>query len=182
MNITECFFKFSVFRTCAENELFSAHLCGKWVKKTKWTMHKTATVVRKKQEKLRKFTLHICRSSVRNQKKSSIRLDRTLNLSFLSWKTLFLSTQKILCNYWWLFTHMDISQHIEAILRSKTAFFKRAWQMVKVLSLPWALGFKSELIRPLKLGTLGSRIPGGSKNTSRQSFIFFSSNFDSLYF
>ena len=45
----------------------------------------------------------------------------------------------------------------------------------------WALGFKSEMIRPLKWGTLGSRTPGGSKNTSRQIFIFFSSNFDGLY-
>ena len=40
------------------------------------------------------------------------------------------------------------------------AFFKRAWQKVKVLSRPWALGFKSEMIRPLKWGTLGSRTPG----------------------
>ena len=33
------------FRTCAENELFSAHLCGKWVKKTKWTIHKMVIAV-----------------------------------------------------------------------------------------------------------------------------------------
>ena len=41
------------------------------------------------------------------------------------------------------------------------------------MSRPWALGFKSEMIRPLKWGTLGSRTPDGSKNTSHQSFIFF---------
>ena len=44
------------------------------------------------------------------------------------------------------------------------------WQKVKVLSRPWALGFQSELIRPLKWGTLGSQTSGGSKNTSHQSW------------
>ena len=57
-----------------------------------------------------------------------------------------------------------------AVYRSKMAFFNRTWQKVKVLSRPWALGFKSEMIRPLKWGTLGSRTPSGSKNTSRQSW------------
>ena len=60
-----------------------------------------------------------------------------------------------------------------AILWCKMAFFKRAWQKVKVLSCPWVLGSKSEMIRTLKWSTLGSRTPGGSRNTSRQSFIFF---------
>ena len=57
-----------------------------------------------------------------------------------------------------------------AIYRCKMAFFKRAWQKVKVLSCTWALGFKSEMIRPLKWGTLHSRTPSGSKNTSHQSW------------
>ena len=65
------------------------------------------------------------------------------------------------------------TKEASAVYRSKMAFFKRAWQKVKVMSRPWALGFKSETIRPLKWGTLGSRTPDGSKNTSRQSFIFF---------
>ena len=65
------------------------------------------------------------------------------------------------------------TKEASAVYRSKMAFFKRAWQKVKVMSRPWALGFKSEMIRPLKWGTLGSRTHGGSKNTSRQSFIFF---------
>ena len=37
-----------------------------------------------------------------------------------------------------------------AYLRCKTAHLKRAWQKVKVLSRPRALGFKLALIRPLK--------------------------------
>ena len=57
-----------------------------------------------------------------------------------------------------------------AVYRSKMAFFKRAWQKVKVLSRPWALGFKSEMIRPLKWGTLRSRTPNSSINTSHQSW------------
>ena len=85
-------------------------------------------------------------------------------------------------------------------LWSKMAFFKRAWRRLKVLSCPWALEFKSALIRPLKWGTLRSWTPGGSKDTSRQSwkkkkqirlskdfltyvdwFVLSSFNFDSLY-
>lgn len=46
--------------------------------------------------------------------------------------------------------------------RCKMAFFRRAWHKVKVLSHPWALGFKLALIRSLKWGTLRSRTPGGS--------------------
>ena len=57
-----------------------------------------------------------------------------------------------------------------AIYRSKMAFFKRAWQKVKVLSCPWALGFKLVLIQPLKGGILHSGTLGYSKNTSRQSW------------
>ena len=62
------------------------------------------------------------------------------------------------------------TKETSAVYRSKMAFFKRAWQKVTVMSRPWALGFKSEMIRPLKWGTLCSRIPSGSKNTSRQSW------------
>ena len=36
-------------------------------------------------------------------------------------------------------THMDISQHIGALLCSKMAFFKWAWWKVKVLSCPVSL-------------------------------------------
>ena len=38
------------------------------------------------------------------------------------------------------FTHMDISQHIGALLWCKMALFKRVWWKVKVLPRPWAAG------------------------------------------
>ena len=82
----------------------------------------------------------------------------------------------------WLPTVVLRTKEASAVYRSKMAFFKRAWQKVKVMSRPWALGFKSETIRPLNWGTLGSRTPDGSKNTSRQSFIFFLPTFMACIF
>ena len=57
-----------------------------------------------------------------------------------------------------------------ANIRCKMAFFKRAWQKVKVLSRPWPSRSTLALIRPLKWGTLRLWTPSGSKNTSRQSW------------
>ena len=49
-------------------------------------------------------------------------------------------------------------------------FFKRVWQIVKVLSRPWASRPTLVRTRPLKWGTWRLWTPSGSKNTSRQSW------------
>ena len=95
--------------------------------------------------------------------KQVIRLNQSPYVTYFQPNHFFLSTHTYI-----QLTKMNITPL--AVYRSKMAFFKRAWQKVKVLSRPWALGFKSEMIRPLKWGTLGLRTPGGFKNTSRQSW------------
>ena len=53
---------------------------------------------------------------------------------------------------------------------SEMAFFKWAWQRVKVLPRPWASKSKLRGIRPLKWGTLCLWTPTGFKMASRQSW------------
>ena len=71
-----------------------------------------------------------------------------------------------------LYTAVFRKNRTVAIFRCKMDFFTRAWQKVKVLSRPWALGFESALIRPLKWGTLCLWTPTGSKMASRQSLKY----------
>ena len=61
------------------------------------------------------------------------------------------------------------------------AFFKWAWQKVKVPSHPWASRSTLTLIRPLKWGTHGHWTPSGSKNTSRQSWTIGAQGCDSFF-
>ena len=85
--------------------------------------------------------------------------DSTNKSHYGVWSCIFLSIT-VLCKSLGLF----------GVLWCKMAFFKKVWQKVKVPSRPWALGFKSALIRPLKWGTLCLWTPTGSKMASRQSW------------
>ena len=65
---------------------------------------------------------------------------------------------------------MEKTNRTLAIVWCKMAFFKWAWQKVKVLSHPWASRSILALMRPFESGTQCLWTPTGSRMTSRQSW------------